>query len=204
LSGFGTDRPLPATYNGEAFIQPDAETAGAYFVCSDGSGVLRRFETQGTDLVETHSILHLNGSLTALNVTDANRLVYAVNGVLTEKEQNAGGSWVTRANSRWAGRAADGSVSMSRSRSNFLASVMDNPAFNNLSNPRVFPSLPACYANCDDSTVPPVLNINDFVCFQQRYAAGHVYANCDNSTTPPILNVDDFVCYQQLFAAGCK
>jgi hypothetical protein len=60
-----------------------------------------------------------------------------------------------------------------------------------------------CNANCDGSTTAPVLNINDFVCFQQRFAAGHPYANCDASTTPPILNVNDFVCFQQQFAAGC-
>ena len=29
------------------------------------------------------------------------------------------------------------------------------------------------------------------------------YANCDNSTTPPILNVNDFICFQAAFAAGC-
>jgi len=33
--------------------------------------------------------------------------------------------------------------------------------------------LPApCYANCDSSTTPPVLNIGDFICFQSRFAAG--------------------------------
>ena len=32
--------------------------------------------------------------------------------------------------------------------------------------------LPApCYANCDGSTAAPVLNVNDFVCFQGRFAA---------------------------------
>jgi hypothetical protein len=61
----------------------------------------------------------------------------------------------------------------------------------------------ACYANCDESTAAPILNVNDFVCFQQRFAAGDSYANCDNSTAPPILNVNDFVCFQQSFAAGC-
>jgi hypothetical protein len=30
----------------------------------------------------------------------------------------------------------------------------------------------ACYANCDGGTTPPILNVNDFVCFQQRFAAG--------------------------------
>src|SRR5262249_5693372 len=40
-----------------------------------------------------------------------------------------------------------------------------------------------CYANCDSSTTPPVLNTGDFTCFLQKYAAGNAYANCDNSTT---------------------
>jgi hypothetical protein len=30
----------------------------------------------------------------------------------------------------------------------------------------------ACYANCDESTTPPILNIADFLCFQSRFAAG--------------------------------
>jgi hypothetical protein len=60
-----------------------------------------------------------------------------------------------------------------------------------------------CYANCDDSTAAPILNVNDFVCFQTKFAAGDPYANCDGSTTPPVLNVNDFVCFQSKFAAGC-
>jgi hypothetical protein len=63
---------------------------------------------------------------------------------------------------------------------------------------------PACYPNCDGSTAAPILNINDFVCFQQRFAAGDSYANCDSSTAPPVLNINDFVCFQQQFAAGCQ
>jgi probable HAF family extracellular repeat protein len=63
---------------------------------------------------------------------------------------------------------------------------------------------PSCYANCDGSTTPPVLNVNDFICFQQNFAAGNAYANCDGSTTPPVLNVNDFICFQQRFAAGCR
>jgi len=27
--------------------------------------------------------------------------------------------------------------------------------------------------------------------------------NCDQSTAPPVLNVNDFICFQQKFAAGC-
>lgn len=62
----------------------------------------------------------------------------------------------------------------------------------------------ACYANCDGSTAPPVLNVNDFVCFQAAFAAGSSYANCDLSTSEPVLNVNDFVCFQTAFAAGCS
>jgi hypothetical protein len=62
---------------------------------------------------------------------------------------------------------------------------------------------PACYANCDTSTTPPVLNVGDFTCFLQKFAAADPYANCDASTTPPVLNVGDFTCFLQKFAAGC-
>jgi len=62
---------------------------------------------------------------------------------------------------------------------------------------------PCCYANCDGSTVPPILNVSDFTCFLNKFAAGDSYANCDGSTTPPILNVNDFICFQTRFAAGC-
>jgi hypothetical protein len=61
----------------------------------------------------------------------------------------------------------------------------------------------ACYANCDASTVAPILNVGDFTCFLQRFAAGESYANCDASTVAPILNVGDFTCFLQRFAAGC-
>ncbi|MFN0130964.1 MAG: GC-type dockerin domain-anchored protein [Phycisphaerales bacterium] len=61
----------------------------------------------------------------------------------------------------------------------------------------------ACYANCDSSTAPPILNVNDFICFQNLFAASSTVANCDGSTTPPILNVNDFTCFLNAFAAGC-
>jgi hypothetical protein len=60
-----------------------------------------------------------------------------------------------------------------------------------------------CYANCDNSTNPPCLNVNDFVCFNNRYAASDSRANCDASTNPPILNVNDFVCFNNAYAAQC-
>jgi hypothetical protein len=60
-----------------------------------------------------------------------------------------------------------------------------------------------CYPNCDHSTSVPFLNVNDFICFQAKFAAGDSYANCDGSTAPPVLNVNDFICFQSKFAAGC-
>ena len=60
-----------------------------------------------------------------------------------------------------------------------------------------------CGANCDNSTVAPVLNVNDFNCFLNLFAAGAAYGNCDNSNMPPILNVSDFVCFMNKYAAGC-
>src|SRR5262245_17308096 len=53
----------------------------------------------------------------------------------------------------------------------------------------------ACYANCDQSTLVPALNVNDFTCFLNAYAAGLPYANCDQSTIIPVLNVNDFTCF---------
>jgi probable HAF family extracellular repeat protein len=60
-----------------------------------------------------------------------------------------------------------------------------------------------CYANCDGSTSPPVLNVNDFACFLAAFAAGDAYANCDGSCAAPTLNVNDFACFLTRFAAGC-
>jgi trimeric autotransporter adhesin len=60
-----------------------------------------------------------------------------------------------------------------------------------------------CYANCDGSTVQPILNVADFVCFHSKFAAADPYANCDGSTIPPVLNVADFICFQTKYGAGC-
>jgi photosystem II stability/assembly factor-like uncharacterized protein len=60
-----------------------------------------------------------------------------------------------------------------------------------------------CYANCDGSTTAPVLNVSDFSCFLNKFAAGDPWANCDGSTVPPVLNVSDFTCFLGKFAAGC-
>jgi hypothetical protein len=61
-----------------------------------------------------------------------------------------------------------------------------------------------CYANCDQSTATPLLNISDFSCFLNRFASGDPYANCDGSATAPVLNILDFACFLNKFAAGCS
>jgi hypothetical protein len=70
----------------------------------------------------------------------------------------------------------------------------------------------SCYANCDGSTVEPILNVDDFTCFINEYASAQSlpyeqqvahYSNCDGSTIAPVLNVDDFTCFINQYAQGC-
>jgi len=82
--------------------------------------------------------------------------------------------------------------------------VLSNVCATVASAPAVLVVAQACYANCDQSTTPPILNVNDFVCFLNHFAAGDSYANCTGDCNPPpCLNVNDFVCFQSAFAAGC-
>jgi hypothetical protein len=60
-----------------------------------------------------------------------------------------------------------------------------------------------CYANCDGSTATPVLGVNDFLCFLNRFAVHDERANCDGSTSPPTFNIADFQCFLSHFAQGC-
>jgi len=62
----------------------------------------------------------------------------------------------------------------------------------------------ACIADCAAGGPPPWLSVQDFICFQSKFAAGDPYANCDGSTTPPVLNVADFICFMSAFAAQCQ
>ncbi len=43
----------------------------------------------------------------------------------------------------------------------------------------------------------------DFSAFLNAYAAGSPEANCDGSTIPPVLNVNDFACFLNAYAIGC-
>jgi hypothetical protein len=95
---------------------------------------------------------------------------------------------------------------------NYTATVADFQANFSIMEFTVAPGGTPCYANCDSSTTPPILNVEDFTCFINEFAGATVlpheqqlthYANCDLSTTAPVLNVEDFSCFINKFAAGC-
>jgi hypothetical protein len=65
-------------------------------------------------------------------------------------------------------------------------------------------SEPLCYADCDSSTGAGVLDIFDFLCFQNAFVAGDPYAcDCDTTTGPGVCDIFDFLCFQNAFVAGC-
>ncbi len=62
----------------------------------------------------------------------------------------------------------------------------------------------SCYADCDPSTGAGVLDIFDFLCFQNAFVAGDPYAcDCDTSTGPAVCDIFDFLCFQSAFVGGC-
>ena len=62
-----------------------------------------------------------------------------------------------------------------------------------------------CYADFDGSTGVGVLDIFDFLAFQESFVEGDPSAcDCDTSTRSGVCDVFDFICFQAAFAAGCK
>ena len=60
-----------------------------------------------------------------------------------------------------------------------------------------------CYADCDGSGM---LDLFDFLCFQDSFVNGEPYAcDCDTTTgtNPPVCDIFDFLCFQNAFVAGC-
>ncbi len=55
----------------------------------------------------------------------------------------------------------------------------------------------SCYPDCDESGS---LDIDDFICFQTRFAINDPAADCDANAS---LDIDDFICFQTAFAIGC-
>jgi hypothetical protein len=61
-----------------------------------------------------------------------------------------------------------------------------------------------CYADCDSSTGTGVLDVFDFLCFQDRFVANSIYAcGCDTFTGPGVCDIFDFLCFQNEFVRGC-
>lgn len=62
----------------------------------------------------------------------------------------------------------------------------------------------SCYADCDDSTGAGVLDIFDYLCFQNAFITGDPYAcDCDTATGAGVCDLLDFLCFQNAFVSGC-
>jgi hypothetical protein len=57
-----------------------------------------------------------------------------------------------------------------------------------------------CPADCDTGTGVNVLDVFDFLCFQDAFVGAERYADCDGNGA---LDVFDFLCFQDAFVAGC-
>jgi hypothetical protein len=57
-----------------------------------------------------------------------------------------------------------------------------------------------CYPDCDQSTGAGVLDIFDFLCFQDAFTSMDPYADCTGDT---LFDVFDFLCFQDAFITGC-
>ena len=65
-------------------------------------------------------------------------------------------------------------------------------------------TIDSCYADCDQSMGNEVLDIFDFLCWQNDFVTGNSYAcDCDTSTGPLVCDMLDFLCFQRAFMAGC-
>jgi hypothetical protein len=60
-----------------------------------------------------------------------------------------------------------------------------------------------CYADQDTSTGIGVLDVFDFLAFQDAFVTGDMSADCDISSGHGVLDVLDYMCFQEAFIAGC-
>jgi len=142
-------------------------------------------------------------SLQTENATSYDKATVLINGVQIERAPESA-NWQTRQIdiSSYAGQSVTLSFKFET-----IDGVNNNFRGWQIDNVKIVGSTIACgtcYANCDGSTVPPILNVSDFTCFLNKYSAGDPYANCDGSTVPPILNVSDFTCFLNQYSAGCS
>jgi choice-of-anchor B domain-containing protein len=57
-----------------------------------------------------------------------------------------------------------------------------------------------CYPDCDTTSGAGVLDVFDFLCFQDKFVSADPYADCDGNST---FDVFDFLCFQDAFTTGC-
>ncbi|MFN0132967.1 MAG: GC-type dockerin domain-anchored protein, partial [Phycisphaerales bacterium] len=180
------------TFSGEVFIgsgtDPEFIAAGARGNCFDIVGTIPNGQA---DLVFNFDV-------------DAVTFVYGGNaGEITVEARNAAGTVVDSFFQADTNTAPAGPQTLAAPGIRRIRWTDPTGNFAALDNIKIH-ATNSCYANCDNSNVAPVLNVNDFVCFNNLFAAGNPRANCDGSTTPPVLNVNDFVCFNNRFAAGCN
>jgi hypothetical protein len=60
-----------------------------------------------------------------------------------------------------------------------------------------------CYANCDASTVAPILSASDFIAFSTATRRGIRTPTAMCRRLRRVLNVGDFTCFINKYAAGC-
>jgi hypothetical protein len=60
---------------------------------------------------------------------------------------------------------------------------------------------PGCYPDCDPSSGVGVLDIFDFLCFQDAFVSRDPYADC---TGEGVYDIFDFLCFQDAFTLGCQ
>ncbi len=214
-------RATPLYNGGAGAVVGDGDGSGKCFVTGNtvtipGSGNITSVGVTGGSTVLLSPILNLAGTPEA-------RISYSkwflstvgtVDSMVVEISNNNGGAWtnvetVTPASGGWVNktiRVADYFASPSAQvRVRFSVSNSDTSTTEAGVDAFVVvnPQVASCYANCDGSSVPPVLTANDFQCFINAYAAGQSYANCDGSTATPVLTANDFQCFLNTFATGC-
>jgi hypothetical protein len=203
LPGSGLLPGTAATIQGRASLDFKPGT-NEVFIAGEGLPVIHIITSSTAGLVHQGEISLPTGSLpTEVNVDEAGHVYYLSGGIVHELMQSASGAWIPNPESIFQGRAASRFFKLAKSRTNHDRLVHEGPSYYNIADPEVPPGIPDCYANCDFSTTPPILNVADFSCFLTKFAAGDPDANCDFSTSPPILNVADFSCFLTAFAAGC-
>lgn len=204
LLGGPTPLPVPPgpCLSGRSSISI-SQADGTLWLCSAGCPNIYKLTGGGTGaLVVADMITPPAGSNpTGVHVNTAGHVFFSSGGVLHEMEK-MNGVWIDSPGSDFAGIPSGAAFCMSRSRSN-SDSTMAGPEWYDTPDPVGDPETLDCYANCDNSTIPPVLNVNDFLCFINKFAAADPDANCDDSTVPPVLNVNDFGCFINKFAGGC-